>query len=159
MKLVSGPRQPFIGLALMGMIGIVAAEILPMRSTALVPAAIIVAACILILACWPRLTGTYLVVAAGFFLLHKFATTNTEGQQLANNLGDRARTVTAVGCVITEPKIAPSEFATFLLRLNSIEFEGRNQSTHAVWQVRWKGTPEFGDELKLFGTAEPIAAP
>src|SRR5438093_892875 len=159
MKLVSGPRQPFIGLALMGMIGIVAAEILPMRSTALVPAAIIVAACILILACWPRLTGTYLVVAAGFFLLHKFATTNTEGQQLANNLGDRARTVTAVGCVITEPKSAPSEFATFLLRLNSIEFEGRNQSTHAVWQVRWKGTPEFGDELKLFGTAEPIAAP
>ena len=159
MKLVSGPRQPFIGLALMGMIGIVAAEILPMRSTALVPAAIIVAACILILACWPRLTGTYLVVAAGFFLLHKFATTNTEGQQLANNLGDRARTVTAVGCVITEPKIAPSEFATFLLRLNSIEFEGRNQSTHAVWQVRWKGRPEFGDELKLFGTAEPIAPP
>src|SRR5213080_1559904 len=159
MKLVSGPRQPFIGLALMGMIGIVAAEILPVRSTAVVPAAIIVAACILILVFWPRLTGTYLVVAAGFFLLHKFAITNTEGQQLANNLGDRARTVTAVGCVITEPKIAPSEFATFLLRLNSIEFEGRNQSTHAVWQVRWKGTPEFGDELKLFGTAEPIAAP
>src|SRR6266702_6061845 len=159
MKLVSGPPQPFIGLALMGMIGIVVAEILPVRSTAVVPAAIIVAACILILVFWPRLTGTYLVVAAGFFLLHKFAITNTEGQQLANNLGDRARTVTAVGCVITEPKIAPSEFATFLLRLNSIEFEGRNRSTHAVWQVRWKGTPEFGDELKLFGTAEPIAAP
>src|SRR5881227_3973716 len=159
MKLVSGPPQPFVGLALMAITGIVVAEILPVRSTALAPAAIIVAACILILACWPRLTGAYLVVAAGFFLLHKFATTNTEGQQLANNLGDRARTVTAVGCVITEPKIAPSEFATFLLRLNSIEFEGRNQSTHAVWQVRWKGTPEFGDELKLFGTAEPIAAP
>src|SRR4029453_1290815 len=55
--------------------------------------------------------------------------------------------------------IAPSGFATFLLRLNSIEFEGRKQSTHAVWQVRWKGTPEFGDGLKLFGTAEPIAPP
>src|SRR6266700_611169 len=159
MKLVSGPPQPFIGLALMGMIGIVVAEILPVRSTAVVPAAIIVAACILILVFWPRLTGTYLVVAAGFFLLHKFAITNTEGQQLANNLGDRARTVTAVGCVITEPKIAPSEFATFLLRLNSIEFEGRKQFTGAVWQVRWKGTPEFGDELKLFGTAEVIPPP
>src|SRR5205809_6341350 len=159
MKLLSAPRQPFVGLALMAITGIIVAEILPMRSTALVPAAIILAACILILACWPRLTGTYLVVAAGFFLLHKFATTDTEGQQLANNLGDRVRTVTAVGCVVTEPKIAPSEFATFLLRLNSIEFEGRNQSTHAVWQVRWKGAPEFGDELKLFGTAEPIARP
>jgi competence protein ComEC len=159
MQLVSGPRQPFIGLALMGMIGIVVAEILPVRSTAIVPVAIIVAACVLVLACWPRLTGTYLVVAAGFFLLHKFATTNTEGRQLANNLGDRTRTVTAVGCVLTEPKIAPSEFATFLLRLNSVEFEGRKQSTHAVWQVRWKGTPEFGDELKLFGTVGPIAPP
>src|SRR6266481_4626395 len=159
MKLVSGPRQPFIGLALMGMIGIVAAEILPMRSTALVPAAIIVAACILILACWPRLTGTYLVFAAGFFLLHKFATTNSTGQQVATQLGERPRVVTAVGCVITEPKISPSGFATFLLKLKSIELEGKTEFTRAVWQVRWKGASEFGDELKLFGTAEPIAPP
>ncbi len=61
--------------------------------------------------------------------------------------------------MITEPKIAPSGFATFLLKLKSIELEGKNESTHAVWQVRWKGAPEFGDELKLFGTAEPIAPP
>jgi competence protein ComEC len=159
MKSVSAPRQPFIGLALMGMIGIVAAEVLPVRSTPLVLAPMILAACIFILACWPRLAGTYVVVAAGFFLLHKFATTNTEGQQLANKLGDRPRTVTAVGCVISDPKIAPSGFATFLLKLNSVEFEGRKQSTRAVWQVRWKGAPEFGDELKLFGNAEPNAPP
>src|SRR5205809_4476245 len=159
MKLLSAPRQPFVGLALVAITGIVVAEILPGRSTALVPAAMILAACILILACWPRLTATYLVVAAGFFLLHKFATTNTEGQQLANKLGDRPRTVTAVGCVISEPKIAASGFATFLLKLTSIEFEGTKQSACAIWQVRWKGAPEFGDELKLFGTAEPIASP
>jgi uncharacterized protein DUF4131 len=159
MKLVSGPRQPFIGLALMAIIGIVTAEILPVPSTALVPAAMILAACIFVLACWPRLTGTYLVVAAGFFLLHKLATTNTEGQQLANKLGDRPRTVTAVGCVISEPKIAPSGFATFLLKLTSIEFESKKESVRTVWQVRWKGAPEFGDELKLFGNAEPIAPP
>ena len=105
------------------------------------------------------MAATYLIVAAGFFLLHKFATTNTPGQQLADKLGERPRVVTAVGCVITEPKIAPSGFATFLLKLKSIEFEGKNESTRAVWQVRWKGAPEFGDELKLFGTAEPIAPP
>src|SRR5207253_3696112 len=69
------------------------------------------------------------------------------------------RVLYAVGCVITEPKIAPSGFATFLLKLESIELEGRKEPTHAVWQVRWKGAPEFGDELKLFGTAEPIAPP
>src|SRR5215467_12661187 len=103
MKLLSAPRQPFVGLALMAITGIVVAEILPVRSTALILAAIILAAGILPLACWPRLTGTYLVVAAGFFLLHKFAITNTEGQQLANKLGDRPRTVIAVGCVSSEP--------------------------------------------------------
>jgi hypothetical protein len=62
--------------------------------------------------------------------------------------------VTAVGYVITEPKISPSGFATFLFKLRSIEFEGKNESTHAVWQVRWKGAPDFGDELKLF---EPLS--
>src|SRR5213076_3606618 len=39
------------------------------------------------------------------------------------------------------------------------EFEDRKRSTCAVWQVRWKGAPEFGDELKFFGTAEPIPPP
>jgi competence protein ComEC len=159
MKLLSAPRQPFVGLAAMAMTGIVIGEIFPVRSATLVPAAIILALCILIALCWPKLAATYLIVAAGFFLLHNFANTNTEGQQLAQQLGERPRVVTAVGCVISEPKIAPSGFATFLLKLKSIEFEGKNESTRAVWQVRWKGTPEFGDELKLFGTAEPIAPP
>ena len=159
MKLLSAPRQPFVGLAVMTMTGIVLAEIFPAPSAALLPAAIILAICILIVAWWPRLPVTYFIVAAGFFLLHKFANTATEGQQLAEQLGDRPRVVTAVGCVITEPKIAPSGFANFLLKLKSIEFEGRTQSTHAVWQVRWRGAPEFGNELQLFGNAEPIAPP
>src|SRR6266436_1891080 len=159
MKLLRAPRQPFVGLALMAAVGIIGAELVPVGLTALISAAVVLGICILIALCWPKLAATYLIVAAGFFLLHKFATTNTAGQQLADKLGERPRVITAVGCVITEPKIAPSGFATFLLKLKSIEFEGRNQSTHAVWQVRWKGTPEFGDELKLFGTAEPIAAP
>src|SRR6266566_4580060 len=159
MKPLSAPRQPFVGLALMAATGITVAEIVPLRSTVLILAAIVLASCILVALCWPKPAATYLVVAAGFFLLHKFATTNTAGQQLAAQLGERPRVVTAVGCLITEPKIAPSGFATFLLKLKSIELEGKNESTDAVWQVRWKGAPEFGDELKLFGTAEPIAPP
>jgi competence protein ComEC len=159
MKLFSAPRQPFVGLALMAAVGIIVAELVPVRSTVLILVAIGLAICILLALCWPKLAATYLIVAAGFFLLHKFATTNTAGQQLADKLGERPRVITVVGCVITEPKIAPTGFATFLLKLKSIEFEGKNQSTQAVWQVRWKGAPEFGDELKLFGTAEPIAPP
>lgn len=159
MKLLSAPRQPFVGLALMAATGIAAAEIVPLRSIPLISAATVLALCILVALCWPKLALTYVIVAAGFFLLHKFATTNAPGQLLADELGERPRVVTVVGCVLTEPKIAPSGFATFLLKLKSIEFEGRNESTPAVWQVRWKGAPEFGDELKLFGTAEPIAPP
>jgi ComEC/Rec2-related protein len=159
MKPLSAPRQPFVGLALMAAVGIIGAEIVPLGPTALILAAALLGICILVAICWPRLALTYLIVAAGFFLLHKFAITNTAGQQLADKLGERPRVVTVVGCVITEPKIASSGFATFLLKLKSIELEGKNESTHAVWQVRWKGAPEFGDELKLFGTAEPIAPP
>ena len=159
MKLLSTPRQPFVGLALMAAVGITVAEIIPLAPTALISMAVVFGICILVALCWPKLAVTYLIVAAGFFLLHKFATTNTAGQQLAGKLGERQRVVTAVGCVITEPKIAPSGFATFLLKLKSIELEGKTESTRAVWQVRCKGAPEFGDELKLFGTAEPIAPP
>src|SRR2546430_5275927 len=159
MNLLSAPRQPFVGLALMAAMGIIAAEIFPFQPVALIVAAIILAVCILIVACWPRLLVTYAIVGASFFLLHNLETSNTEGQQLADELGSRPRVLTAIGCVISEPKIAPSGFATFLLKLESIELEGRKQSTRAVWQVRWKGVPEFGDELKFFGTAEPIPPP
>src|SRR6184192_33617 len=159
MKLLSAPRQPFVGLAVMAALGIIAAEILPLPSIALTATAIILALCILTGMCWPRLVATYAIVGAGFFLLHNFATQNTQGQQLADELGSRPRIVTAIGSVITEPKIASSRFATFLLKLKSIEFEDRKRSTCAVWQVRWKGAPEFGDELKFFGNAEPIPPP
>src|SRR5947209_5068889 len=159
MKLLIAPRQPFVGLALMAAMGIIAAEILPLSPVALVAGAVILALFIIIVACWPRLLVTYAIVGGGFFLLHNLETSNTEGQQLADELGTRPRIVTATGCIISEPKTSPSGFATFLLKLESIELEGRKEPTHAVWQVRWKGAPEFGDELKFFGTAEPIAPP
>ena len=159
MKLLNAPRQPFVGLALMAATGIAAAELVSVRSNALIGAATLLAIFILVVLRRPKLPATYLIVASGFFLVHKFATTNTTGQQLADKLGKRPRVVTAVGCVISESKIAPSGFATFLLKLRSIELEGKNQSTKAVWEVRWKGAPAFGDELKVFGTAEPIAPP
>jgi ComEC/Rec2-related protein len=159
MKFLSALGQPFVGLALMAATGIIIADVFPLPGAAPTVVAIVLAISIVAAACRPTLLATYAIVGIGFFLLHNLGTRNTEGQQLADQLGSRPRVVTATGCVITEPKIAASGFATFLLKLKSIEFEARKQSTSAVWQVRWKGAPEFGDELRLFGNAEVIAPP
>jgi len=158
MKL-SAPRQPFVGLATTAATGIIIAELLPLSAFTLTTVAIVVAVFAIELLFWPRLVGTYLIIGLGFFLLHNLQTSNTEGGRIAAQLGNRPRVVTATGYVISEPKIAPNGFATFLLRLESIELEGRKEPTHAVWQVRWRGTPEFGDELKFSRTAELIAPP
>src|SRR2546430_5618868 len=126
MKLISAPRQPFVGLALMAVMGIITAEILPLPSVALIPTAVILALCILTVARWPRLLATYAVVGTGFFLLHNFQTKSTEGQQLADELGNRPRVVTVTGCVISEPKIAPSGFATFRSEEHTSELQSQS---------------------------------
>jgi hypothetical protein len=137
MKLLSAPRQPFVGLAAMAGLGIILAEFFPLRSSALVGTALIMSLCAVVLLRWPSLIASYAVVGTSFFLLHGLRTNNTEGQQLAAELGNPPRVVTATGFVVSEPKIAPNGFATFLLKLESIELEGRRRPTHAVWQVRW----------------------
>jgi len=159
MRLLGAPRQPFVGLAGAAAIGIILAELFPLSVFTLTASAIFIAVCAVALFFWPRLVATYLIVGSGFFLLHNFQTSNTEGQRIAAQLGNRPRMLTATGYVISEPKIAPNGFATFLLKLESIELEARKEPTCAVWQVRWRGMSEFGDELKLAGTAEPIAPP
>src|SRR6202022_1350666 len=122
-------------------------------------AAITFALLAIALFCWPNLGATYLLVGAGFFLLHNFRIGNTAGLQLAADLTERPRAANAVGFVTSEPKVAPNGFATFLLRLESIEFERKTRPTEATLLVRWRGNPEFGDKLKLFGIAEPITPP
>src|SRR6058998_247063 len=159
MKLLNAPRQPFVGLATVAAIGIMLADFFPLPPSALLPTAMAIVICAVALLRWSNLIATYAIVGLGFFLLHSLRTSKTEGEQLAAELGSRPRVVAATGFVISEPKIAPNGFATFLLKLESIELEGRKQPTCAVWQVRWRGMSEFGDELKLAGTAEPIAPP
>src|SRR5438874_6243567 len=159
MKLSSAPRQPFVGLALLATTGVIFADVFPLSPSTLLAISMVVAICAFLVLRWPSLIAMYAIVAAGFFLLHNLRSSNTEGQQLAAQIGNRPRVLTATGFVISEPKIAPNGFATFLLKLDSIELEGRKQRTHASWLVRWRGTPEYGDELKVFGIAEVTAPP
>ena len=162
MNFLGAPRQPFVGLAVMAGLGIMLADFFPLFPSARLITAIAIVICAIVVLRWPGLVATYVIVGSGFFLLHNFQTSNTEGQRIAAQLGDRPRVLTATGYVISEPKVAPNGFATFLLKLESIELEDRKQSTRAIWQIRWRGTPDFGDELRLFGevgaTAHEVAA-
>lgn len=156
---MSFPRQPLVGLALVAGLGIVVADFVavPERHWLIWGAGFVLIALIVV---WePKTVLTYFLVGCGFFLIHNFRTRETVGLRLAADLTERPRVVTAVGVVTSEPKIAPTGFATFLFQLESIEFEGETRSTKASLFVRWRGHPEFGDEFKLFGIAAPIAPP
>ena len=156
---MSTPRQPFVGFALMAALGIIIADLFPIGASRWWLAAIAFAFVTVPLFYWPNLGLTYVLVGVGFFLLHNFRTGDTAGLQLAADLSERPRVVNAIGFVTSEPKVASNGFATFLFKLESIEFEAKTRPTHATLVARWRGNPEFGHELKLFGIAEPIEPP
>lgn len=108
---------------------------------------------------WSEERSTYAFVGLGFFLLHSVQTTDTPGLQLAARLGEQPRVVTVTGRVMTEPKVAPNRFATFLLKLSAIEVDGKEERTDATVYTRWRGRLAFGDEVKLFGVVAPVASP
>jgi competence protein ComEC len=159
MKFPTVPRQPFVGLAIAAAAGIICADFFAIRQTALLPATVVMVIGAVSLLVRPRLVLIYLLVGSGFFVLHSFRLHESQGLWLASRLGERSRVVIATGSVISEPKVATSGFATFLLKLKSIELEGRREGTTATVLVRWHGSPEFGDELRFFGIAELIAPP
>jgi ComEC/Rec2-related protein len=153
------PRQPFVGLALMSAFGIFIADFVPVPKIDWLLCAIGLILVGAVLFWKPNALLTYASVGCGFFLLHNFRTGDACGLKLAERLGERVRTVRATGIVASEPKTAANGLATFLFNLESIELEGKTETTMATMLVRWPGNLEFGDELKLFGIAEPIEPP
>src|SRR5438309_4004981 len=138
------------------MLGIILADFSPISPSAWLPIGTIFVIAGLAAFRWPDLRSTYALVACGFFLLHNLRIEDTAGLRLAGQLGERPRAVEANGLIVSEPKIASNGFATFLLKLKSIDFESKNQPTSATWLVRWRGEPQFGDECKFLGIVEPI---
>lgn len=156
MNLFSVPRQPFVGLALAAATGIVVADFLPYPSLVVILSLLVG---VIVILSWPRSLLTYALVGIGFFLIHSFLVTDSPGLRLATRLGAGSAAITATGAVISEPKVAVNGLATFLLRLESIDIEDKHELTQAPIVVRWRGRPQFGDELTLFGVADAIAAP
>lgn len=156
MNFLSAPRQPFVGLALSAGAGIIVADFLPLPSRILLLAFAIGA---LAVSFWPTSIATYALVGIGFFWMHSLHLTNSTGFQLLMRLGPSPDAITATGTVISEPKPAPNGLVSFLFRLQSIDVADKNERTDATLFVRWRGHPEFGDELKLFGVVDAIEAP
>jgi competence protein ComEC len=150
------PRQPFLGLALSAMVGITVADLLPSLS----PTVVVVFLATTIIAWFAgRSVAVYAVVAFGFFFLHSLRTTDTPGRQLVDSLGLEPRPITVQGTVVSEPKTSGRGTASFFLQADSIEIDGESRPCHAKLFARWKQTVGFGDEVRLFGTAQKIEGP
>jgi len=153
MKLLNSPRHPLVGAALAAISGILAAEFVPIPLPWLFVVLTLTAVVSLIR---PRTGLTYSLLGAAFFTMHLAQLNDAPGKQLSARLGDRARAVTVSGTVASEPKFSPSDFTTFLLRLQVIDLEGRQESCVATIQARWKGNPQLGDKIRLRGLLETI---
>lgn len=148
-------RQPFAGLTLAAIVGIAAADFFPTLAIPIVAVSVLGAILSLRLA---SNALVWAVVAATFFVLHSVRILHGPGLQLAELVGKDTRAATVRGIVAEEPRVDSDGEAVFLLRLDSLKLDGREIRTHALIQTRWRGTPQLGDELALFGTIEQIRA-
>lgn len=103
--------------------------------------------------------GTYLFVGSAFFLLHSLHLTDSPGLRLARALGDGVSAVSVRGFVVTEPKVSPNKISTFLIELETLDRDGTARRARGRLLVRWKHAVAYGDEVNVFGTAEPIPPP
>lgn len=150
----SWPRQPFIGVAVAAIGGIIVADYAPHPGVGAVLVLVTAGAALV----QRRPAVTYLFVACCFFLVHSFRQTSSAGLRLAAELGPDRQTLVAHGTVINEPRLSAKGTASFLLRLSSIERAGRQYRSAATLSASWRGDVHLGDELQLFGVTEPIKA-
>ena len=148
------PRQPFVGLSLAAIAGILLADCAASRAAGLTALVVLGA-----LALYrPRLVTTYVVVVASFYSLHALRTVDSPGVRLERQLGSQPHAATVHGYVTSEPKLS-ARGASFLLRAISIERDGREQPCHATLSARWAGEVQYGDELQVFGVTGAIEGP
>lgn len=150
---MSLPRQPFVGLTLAAITGIVAADYF---STLTIPLCAIIVLGAIVALRWPAGPLVYALVAATLFTLHGARLVRSPGVELAELVGDQPIAVVVDGVVASEPETSGSGDAVFLLRLREIEIGARKYALPAFVQTHWQRTPQLGDELSLFGTIETI---
>ena len=108
-------RQPFVGLVLAAIIGIVVADYFPAISRPILFIAILGALAGLR---WSYGPLVFALVGATFFALHSARITSTPADALAEIAGGLARPASVTGIVTTEPKIEATGNASFLMRMH-----------------------------------------
>jgi len=136
--------------------GIVLADLAPNISSGALTLIAILAAIAFV---WRNSLGTYAFVAGSFFYLHSLQLIDTPGLRLARAIGAQSKNCTVHGAVISEPKLSPNGFLSFLFQLKEIETETEKRPSSATIFVRSRAAAEFGDELQLFGEFGPIPPP
>ena len=149
------PRQPCIGLALAAVVGILLADYFPFLTAGLVAVAVFAAIALL----RRSSLATYVFVVAAFFSAHVMRTADAPGLRLARELGDQPRAITVQGLVVSEPRVSARGTSSFLLRASSIELDGLTRACRVTFSARWSGHVSYGDEVRIFGVAVPVAGP
>jgi ComEC/Rec2-related protein len=149
------PRQPFIGLALAALVGILVADAWPHPAIGI---ALVVALSVVALLKRSSL-ATYAFAAAAFFLLHALHTIESPGARLTRQLASERLAIVARGTVVSEPRVSVRGVNSFEFRLREIERDGRTESTNAAILARWRGDVHYGDALQLFGVIGPMEPP
>ena len=137
-------RQPFVGLVLAAIIGIVVADYFPAISRPILFIAILGALAGLR---WIYGPLVFALVGTTFFALHSARITSTPADALAEIAGGLARPASVTGIVTTEAKIEATGNASFLMRMHQAKIADQNFETNATvsfagaagqtWAMKW----------------------
>jgi ComEC/Rec2-related protein len=150
------PRQPFIGLAVAAVLGILVADRWPMP---MLPVAVALAACAALLWWNPRTVVCWVFAFGAFFALHVLRFHQNPARKIAPLLEKGPRVVHATGIVWDEPA-KPTFWARgltcfFQLKLEAIDLPGAVEGV--VMNVSWAGPiPAYGDRVTLTGSAQNL---
>jgi ComEC/Rec2-related protein len=151
----SQPRQPLIGLAVAGIIGIAIADRVEMPAPL---AFIFPALAMVVVLLRPATVSCWVLCAALFFQLHVIRHGNSDARWLARIFAKGPRVVEATGVVWSEPE-KPQTFSRtitsrFVLKLESMKIGGERFRPVALTNVSWAGAvPAYGDRVRLLGGA------
>lgn len=152
------PRQPFAGLAISAVLGILAADRWPGPFFPVAIVIVLVAA----LVWWrPRTLGCWLLVFGAFFALHLIRFHSDPARKLAGQFSAGPRVIRATGIVWNEP-VKPTFWSRevtcfFRLKLESADLPGPPSAQGVMMNVSWAGPiPRYGDRVTLTGSARNI---